>query len=133
MFSRNHIQLAAAACLLIHLVGPSPVRSADAGLQVTAMFPKQGAKDVCPDTPLRLTFSGAPVAGAGKIQVFAVDGDALIESIDVAEPTKIKTIGGFSNFKYYPVLISGNEAALYLPDGALDYGKTYYVKIDSGA
>src|SRR5262249_17506908 len=97
------------------------------------MFPKSGAKDVCPDTPLRLTFSSPPLVGAGKIQVFDADGDALIETIDVAEPTKTKTIGGFPNFKYYPVLIAGNEAAIYLPDGALGYGKTYYVKIDAGA
>src|SRR5262245_14878902 len=132
MFSLNRIQLLAAACFLIRLAESLPARAADAGLQVTAMFPKADAKEVCPDTPLRLTFSSPPVVGSGKIQVFNADGDALIESIDVAEPTKTKTIGGFPNFKYYPVLIAGNEAAIYLPDGALSYGRTYYVKIDAG-
>jgi len=134
MVPRNSIQLLAAACLLlIGLSHPSPAESADTGLQVTAMFPKADAKDVCPDTPLRLTFSSPPIVGSGKIQVFDADGDALIETIDVAEPTKIKTIGGFPNFKFYPVLITGNEAVIYLPDGALSHGKTYYVKIDPGA
>jgi pectin methylesterase-like acyl-CoA thioesterase len=129
MFLLSRIQLLILAGIVFGLIDLSSA----AGLEATAMFPKADAKDVCPDTPLRLTFSGPPVAGTGKIQVFDADSDALIETIDVAEPTRIKTIGGFPNFKYYPILIAGNEAAIYLPDGALSYGKTYYVKIDAGA
>ena len=138
MFLLRSIQLSTAAGILLGLADLSPAQgtatkdpAAAAGLGITAMFPKADAKDVCPDTPLRLTFSGPPIVGAGKIHVFDAEGDVLIEAIDVAEPTKIKTIGGFPNFKYYPILIDGNEAAIYLP-GALGYGKTYYVKIDAG-
>ena len=32
----------------------------------TKLFPTSGAKDVCPDTPLRIEFPSAPVVGAGK-------------------------------------------------------------------
>ncbi len=48
-------------------------------------------------------------------------------------PRARKTIGGFPNFNYHPVLIAGNQAAIYLPDHALGYNKTYFVKIDDGA
>jgi hypothetical protein len=37
------------------------------------------------------------------------------------------------NFKYYPILITGNQAAIYLANDALARNKTYYVKVDAGA
>ena len=43
------------------------------------MFPAAGAKDICPDTPLRVAFDGAPTAGTGKVQIFdAANEDTLI-------------------------------------------------------
>ena len=99
---------------------------------VTAMFPAPGAKDVCPDTPLKITFSGTPVIGKGKVQVFDTADNSIVATIDLAEPTAVKTIGGLPNYKYYSALIDGNQATLTLP-AALAYNKTYVVKIDAGA
>ena len=99
----------------------------------TTLFPAASAAHVCPDTPLKLTFASAPVLGtAGKIQVFDASTRAIVETIDVSSPTATKTIGGFPDFKYYPVIVTGREAAIYLKNSALAYDKTYYVTIDPG-
>jgi pectin methylesterase-like acyl-CoA thioesterase len=97
------------------------------------LFPSAGATQVCPDTPLKITFASVPALGAvGKIQVFDAGTRAVIETIDISSPTATKTIGGFPDFKYYPVIVTGREAAIYLQNGALAYGKTYYVTVDPG-
>ena len=133
---------AAVAAGLVWIVGcaaqlANPLQAAAvesaANLAVATLFPAADSKDVCPDTPLRMTFSSAPVVGAGTIEVFDAANDALVDTIDVAVPTRRKTIGGFPNFNYHPVLISENQATIYLPDHLLGYNKTYYVKIASGA
>ena len=99
----------------------------------TGMFPAVGAREVCPDTPLRITFANAPVVGAGRVKVFDAANNNLIEAIDVSVPTRTKTIGGLPNYNYYPVIISGNQASLYLPNNSLAYAKTYYITIEAGA
>ncbi len=115
---------------------------------IAAIFPANGARDVCPDTPLRITFAIAPVVGPpvvgpvdtdpivvgqGKIRIFDAATDAVVDTIDVAVPFRTKAIGGFPNFNYSPVLIDGATATLCLPNNSLAYGKTYYVTIDAGA
>ena len=102
-------------------------------LPAAALFPAPGARDVCPDTPLRITFSGVPQRGSGKIQVVDVANDAVVETIDVATPTRTRTIGGLPNFTDNPIIISGDQALLYLSSNALGYNKTYVVKVDAGA
>jgi pectin methylesterase-like acyl-CoA thioesterase len=97
------------------------------------LFPAPGARDICPDTPLRITFSDAPQVGRGKIQVFDATDDALVEAIDVAAPTRTRTIGGLPNFSDHPVIISDSQVSVYLSSQALGYHKTYYVKVDAGA
>jgi pectin methylesterase-like acyl-CoA thioesterase len=98
------------------------------------LFPPTGAKDICPDTTLRLTFSTPPTLGkTGKIQVLNAADDTLVESVDVASPVSNQSIGGLTNFNYYPVIVTGNQAEIHLRNAALSYGKTYYVKIDPGA
>lgn len=52
-----------------------------------------------------------------------------------AEPTsndyQLNIIGGFTDaFHFYPVLVHGNDAVIYLHNNMLDYGKRYYVTID---
>jgi pectin methylesterase-like acyl-CoA thioesterase len=102
-------------------------------LNVISMFPATAADGVCADTPLRIVFASAPAMGkAGKIRIFDAANDMPVETIDVSSPTATQTIGGLSNYKYYPVIIGGNEAAIYPHNGALSYGKTYYVTIDPG-
>src|ERR1700690_673327 len=102
-------------------------------LTVPVLFPAMDAKDVCPDTPLRITFTSTPVIGSGKIEVLDASDETLVESIDLSVATRSKTIGGIPNFNYHPVLISDNQAAIYLLNHALDYNKTYVVKISHGA
>jgi len=103
-----------------------------ADLVATSIYPATAAKSVCPDTPLRITFTSAPIVGAGQIQVFDASTDALVESTDVAVPIRSKSIGGLPNFNYYPIIISDRVASIYLSH-ALAYGKTYYIKISPGA
>jgi pectin methylesterase-like acyl-CoA thioesterase len=107
--------------------------SAQSNLVPSAVFPAAGAKNICPDTPLRITFASAPLAGSGKIQILDAANDKVIETIDVAVPTRTKTIGGLPNYNYYPIIINGNQASIYLPNNALSYHATYYVKVDAGA
>jgi pectin methylesterase-like acyl-CoA thioesterase len=135
--------------LFVLLIAALPACAADEAptaaqsLALSGLFPAAGATDVCPDTPLRLTFSAPSGAtgsasaniapgSAGKIQIFDAADNSLVETIDVSSPTAMKAIGGLSNYKYYPVIVAGNQATIYPKNGALAYGKTYYVTIDAG-
>jgi hypothetical protein len=100
--------------------------------------PANGSENICIDTPLYVTFDQSPVLGtAGTIGVYRADG-SLADSIDLADPNSSKRyIGGAQSggvpypFNYYPVIITGNTAAIYLHQ-SLDYGQTYYVTMDPG-
>jgi pectin methylesterase-like acyl-CoA thioesterase len=55
----------------------------------------------------------------------------------VAVPTppthQLTIIGGFTDaFHFYPVIIHGNVATIYLHNNLLAYGRAYYVQIDPG-
>jgi pectin methylesterase-like acyl-CoA thioesterase len=125
---------------LIHLAGASMAATTEpttqeAGpvLSVVGLFPAASAADVCEDTPLRINFESPPTVGAsGKIRIFDGSNDLPVETIDVSSPTATQSIGGQANYNYYPVIITGNQAAIYPHNGALSYGKTYYVTIDPG-
>ena len=97
------------------------------------LFPAPGAKGVCPDTPLLIRFPNTPVAGVGRIEVRDSADDSVVATIDVASPTRTRTIGGLPNFRDHPVIISGGEAAILLPEHTLGYNKTYSVRVDAGA
>jgi pectin methylesterase-like acyl-CoA thioesterase len=99
----------------------------------TAQFPTSGAKDVPPDAPLRLTFAAPPAIGSGKVHIMDVASNTVVDTIDISTEPATQTIGGLPNFKYYPVIVTGNEATIYPKNGALTYGKTYSVNIDPGA
>ena len=111
----------------------TPAASRQTGLAVTATVPAFDATSVPPDTPLHITFTSAPVVGSGRIEVFNATNDHLIDSIDVSVQTRTRTIGGLPDYNYYPVIISGNQASIYLVNKALAYNTTYYVKIDAEA
>ena len=101
-------------------------------LTVTGFFPAAGATEVCPDSPLRLTFNAAPLPGViGKIQILDAT-DTVVESIDVAAPPATKSIGGLPGFNYYPLIASDNTVALFPRPGVLGYGKTYHVTLPAG-
>lgn len=130
-----------------------PALAAD--LPMGGLFPANGASNVSPDTPLRMSFPAPPTLGsAGKIQIFDASDNRLIEAIDLAAaptnpappnaapvtrtpaqraaPTKRKSIGGLANYNYYPAIITGNQVEIFPAPGTLAYGKSYYVTIDAG-
>lgn len=143
-------------------------------------FPSKNAKNVNPDTHLKLTFPGKPIIGhSGQIRIYDASDDKLVDLLDMsipagptksrknpsavyslvpykyvtgnftnantrpgtpsgmADPTSDKyqltIIGGFTDaFHFYPIIIHGNTATIYLHNNLLKYDKTYYVQIDPG-
>ena len=103
-----------------------------------SLAPGTGATNVCTDAPLSITFDQQPTLGtSGVIAVYRADG-TLADTIDLADPnTSRRTIGGATsggapiNFRYFPVIVTGNTASIYLHH-ALEYGQTYYVTLDPG-
>jgi pectin methylesterase-like acyl-CoA thioesterase len=102
-----------------------------AGAQPVGLFPPPGARDVCPDTPLRLTFPSPPAVGTGRVVVTDVATGTVVAAVDVATRQATRTIGGVPGFNYYPVLIDGNQAIIQLPS-PLGYGRAYAVNVEAG-
>jgi pectin methylesterase-like acyl-CoA thioesterase len=98
-----------------------------------ARSPACGAANVCPDTPLRIVFSSPPSLGAsGRIEIHDAADGSVVDAIDVSRPTATETIGGLPGFNYRPVVVTGDEAAIYPRKDALAYGRAYYVTLDAG-
>jgi pectin methylesterase-like acyl-CoA thioesterase len=96
-----------------------------------------GSTNACVDTPLTITFESAPTLGTtGSITVHNVDG-SIADTINLADPASFtETVGGATDeagdlhyFNYYPVIITGDTATIYLRH-ELAYGHTYYVTAD---
>ncbi|HLP01568.1 MAG TPA: pectinesterase family protein [Opitutaceae bacterium] len=105
-----------------------------------------------PDTRLTITFDRAPTIGvSGLVRIYDASNNAVVDTIDLvaatalrdtlragnplstqALPVQTKTIGGITNFNYYPITVSGLTATIYPRNGVLVRGRTYYVKIDAG-
>jgi pectin methylesterase-like acyl-CoA thioesterase len=107
------------------------------------VFPANGAKGICPDTRLRITFEEEPAAGeTGSLRVYNADG-VLVDEIKMEKAPSLRelkggpkwpwvnTYGG-ENYNYYPVLASGSDAQIELHSGKLQYGQEYYVLMDEG-
>jgi pectin methylesterase-like acyl-CoA thioesterase len=96
------------------------------------LFPADGASNVCPDTPLEITFDSPPqLSKSGNIAVADTTSGAAIATIDTSSGPATQPVGGVPNFRYLPVLITGDTAAIYVPNHALDYNKTYAVTVDA--
>ena len=104
-----------------------------AELRLAAVFPAKAATEVCPDTPLRLTFPTMPSAGTGTVKIVETLTGRVVDTIDVGSLISKRTIGGLDGYNTYTVLVDGNEVTLSPQPGALVYGKTYSVTIDAGA
>lgn len=94
--------------------------------------PRPGARHVCADTPLTVTFD-QPVAigAAGLIRVLRSDG-TVVDTIDLSAAVQTRTIGlNPTPFNYHPVLVGGDRASIHL-HGQLAYGETFSVLIDPG-
>ena len=109
----------------------SPARlTVVSAMAVSAFQPTNNAAGICVDTPLNVTFNQTPKLGtAGQIRVFTGSG-TLIDTIDMSTSPQAKTIGGTS-FRYLPVIINGNTAAIYT-HAQLAYNQTYYITMETG-
>jgi hypothetical protein len=100
---------------------------------VTALFPGPNATNVCPDTQLRITFPGPPTLGSsGTIRVNEADGN-VVATVNMATMTISDTINGQAYSLPRRAFVDGNEAVIYLPRNALNYGRTYSVSIQGNA
>lgn len=116
---------------------------------VTVTSPANGATGICYDATLAVTFNAAPVLrNAGTIKIYdTTNSTTPVDTIDLSQNVnngnsgagplntainiQPRNIGGipFSNF---PVIITGNTAAIYPHLDLLTSNQTYYVTIDDG-
>jgi len=100
-------------------------------MSATAFNPVNNATGICTDKPLSITFDQTPKVGtSGLLRVYESNG-TLVDTIDMAASPQTKTIGGVSAFRYYPIIVEGNTANIYLHT-QLGYNKTYYVTMEPG-
>src|SRR6185369_12082578 len=99
---------------------------------VTSTFPASGATGVCTDAPLRMVFDTPPAIGTGgTIRVYQASNPGTpVDMIDIGAPLTTIAIAG-RNYFYRPIVVSGNEAYIYLRK-VLSPGATYYVNVDPG-
>jgi len=100
-------------------------------MSATAFEPINNSTGICTDKPLSITFDQTPKVGtSGRLRVYDSLG-TLVDTIDISAAAQTKTIGGVSAFRYYPIIIEGNTANIYLHT-QFAYNKTYYVTIEPG-
>ena len=103
-------------------------------MSVVALSPANNQTGVCYDTPLYITFDRPAVVNTiGKINIYNNTNPATpVDTIDMTQGTlQTRTVGG-ENFATYPVIITGNQAAIYPHAEVLTSNHTYYVTIDDG-
>jgi pectin methylesterase-like acyl-CoA thioesterase len=116
---------------------PANAVPANAGAAGIVTGTDSGTTHACVDTPLTITFPSASALGTtGSITVHNADG-SVADAIDLADPaSSTETVGGATDeagnlhdFTYYPVIITGDTATIYLHH-ELAYGRSYYVTAD---
>jgi Pectinesterase/Immunoglobulin domain/Bacterial Ig-like domain len=133
--------------LLVMLLALAPAGNLEAALNATNLWPASGATNVCPDTPLRITFDSPPVLNnTGKIRIYTAAGtlvDTLDLTLNVTNPAGLagsvtyavnvqpRTIAG-TTYTNFPVIISGDTAFIYPHLGLVTTNLTYYVNVDAG-
>jgi len=84
--------------------GPAPV-----------LFPAAEAREVCPDTRLRLTFDAPAALGeAGAVVVTDVADGAVVDRITIGNGPATQAIGGIEGFRYHPVMVDGADVTIHL-------------------
>ncbi len=118
-------------------------------LGATAFAPTNGATGICYDTPLYVTFNGPiSIVNSGSIRIYDSTNSATpVDIIDMSSNTVVISGGiGLTNniqphslfsgdsqvINYFPVIITGNTAAIYPHGGVLTSNQTYYVTMDNG-
>ncbi len=99
-------------------------------MYATSVTPWPGYPNICTDTPLTIDFERIPVVGkSGRIRIFDSAGK-VVDTIDMAANPQNKIIGGTS-YVYYPILITGKRANIYLHQ-SLPLNDRYSVTIEPG-
>ncbi len=118
-------------------------------LTTTAFGPANGATGICYDTPLYVTFnSPISIVNSGQIRIYDSTNSATpVDIIDMSSNKVVISSGiGLTNniqphslfsgdsqvINYFPVIITGNIAAIYPHSGVMASNQTYYVTMDSG-
>jgi autotransporter-associated beta strand protein len=118
-------------------------------LASTAFGPTNGAPTVCYDTPLYVTFNGpVSIINSGQIRIYdSTNATTPVDIIDMSSNSVVISggIGLTNNIQphslfsgdsqvvfYFPVIITGNTAAIYPHGGVLTSNQTYYVTMDNG-
>lgn len=118
-------------------------------LASTAFGPTNGATGICYDTPLYVTFNGpVSIVNSGRIRIYDSTNSATpVDTIDMSSNSVVVSGGiGLTNniqphslfsgdsqvINYFPVIITGNTAAIYPHSGVLTSNQTYYVTMDNG-
>lgn len=99
-----------------------------------ALQPVNNQTNVCYDTPLYITFDRTPsLRTAGTIKIFNVTNSATpVDTIDMSQGALQARLIATETFSTYPVIITGNQAAIYPHLDLLTSNQTYYVTIDDG-
>src|SRR5262249_15184675 len=95
-------------------------------MTTTAFQPANGATGVCYDTPLYVTFDRPPTLNnVGKIQIHDSSSATVVDTLDLTQGSpQNRTVGGVS-LNAYPVIITGNTAAIYPHSGVMTSNKNY--------
>jgi pectin methylesterase-like acyl-CoA thioesterase len=106
---------------------PSPMTA-------TAFSPANGATGLNIDTPLSVTFDRPPSIGnIGRIRIFRASDNTVVDTLDLGVTPYTRSIGTQTvNYIFYPIIVTGNTAAIYPHAGVLAYGQTYYVQMEIG-
>ena len=102
----------------------------DAEPTVKRLFPEPGSVNICPDTPLRITFEGVPSLGSsGFIRIYRSSDHHPVDSLDLKAPRFTNSVGG-RVVRYDPFTVSGNTVSVQLHSHVLEAGESYQVEID---
>ncbi len=101
-------------------------------MTATAVTPANGTTGVNTDATLSVTFDRAPTIGTtGRIRIFRASDDTVVDTLDLGTTPYTRKIGTQSvDFIFYPIIVTGNTAAIYPHAGVLAYGQTYYVQME---
>jgi autotransporter-associated beta strand protein len=118
-------------------------------LSAVTFAPNNGATSICYDTPLYITFNGpVSIVNSGSIRIYNVNNPTTpVDIINLSTNQVVVSAGiNLTNniqphslffadpqiINYFPVIITGNTAAIYPHGGVLTSNQTYYVTVDNG-
>lgn len=115
-------------------VGPAFAATGAEPLLRDQASPAPGARDVPPDTQLKLRFDAPPVlSGEGSVRIFRTRDGALVDVIGASN--EVNTIGAAADghrrvVRFSPLQVRGNTLSIRPHDGRLDYDTAYHVLLD---